>query len=129
MVKYGWKNHQFDILEECCEHNLNNREEYYIKYYNTFNTEHGLNLTSGGGVVKLSKETKQKISNSLKNRIISSSTKQKIGCARKGTKLSKATKEKIGNSKRGNKYSVGRILKNATKNKIKGSRTTKKFTM
>lgn len=118
LLKYGWENHKFEIIEECSVLLLNEREEFYINYYNTFNTEHGLNLTSGGNFIKLSITTKQKISKSLKGIKRSKLTKEKISNARKGLKLSTTTKEKIGNSKKGNKYSVGRIVKTSTKNKI-----------
>lgn len=44
--KYGLENFSFEILEECTKEELDNREIYWIKYYNTFND--GYNLTMGG---------------------------------------------------------------------------------
>lgn len=44
--KYGETNFIFDILELCDINKLNNREMYWISYYNTF--EHGYNMTPGG---------------------------------------------------------------------------------
>ena len=35
LAKYGWLNHKFEILEEC--ENLNEREQYWIKEYDTNN--------------------------------------------------------------------------------------------
>ena len=45
--KYGIKNFSFEILEECSIEELNNKEEYWINYYNSF-SEKGYNLNSGG---------------------------------------------------------------------------------
>lgn len=46
--KYGTNNFAFEIIEECPEPALNDREKYWIKYYNTFRTENGYNCTLGG---------------------------------------------------------------------------------
>lgn len=47
MRKHG--NHNFMIREicECKENELNDKEQYYIKEYNTFNSSEGYNATSG----------------------------------------------------------------------------------
>lgn len=55
---------------------LNELEMYYIKKYDTFNN--GYNSTEGGYNGKLSEETKQKISDSLKGRPMSELTYQKL---------------------------------------------------
>ena len=48
--KYGFQNHTIHILKECNDKNeLNFWEKFYIKLFDTFETEHGLNLTTGGG--------------------------------------------------------------------------------
>lgn len=44
--KYGSKNFQFSILEQCPQELLDEKETYYIKKYNTFNE--GYNSTLGG---------------------------------------------------------------------------------
>ncbi len=62
LKKYGWEAHNFEIIHVCERHELNNLEIFYIKKYDTFNTEHGLNLKSGGNVEKCSDETKRKMS-------------------------------------------------------------------
>lgn len=36
--KYGSSNFSFEIIEECLEEELNDRERYWIAYYNTFNS-------------------------------------------------------------------------------------------
>ncbi len=44
--KYGIDKFKFEILEECPKELLNDREIYWISYYNSF--EDGYNLTAGG---------------------------------------------------------------------------------
>ena len=46
IIKYGRENFEFSILEECFENELNEREEYWINYYNSYSN--GYNETSGG---------------------------------------------------------------------------------
>lgn len=45
--KYGIENFNFDIIEECSADELNEREKYWISYYNSYG-ENGYNLTPGG---------------------------------------------------------------------------------
>lgn len=44
---YGFSNFEYEILEECEKHELNEKEKYYISKYNTL-SPHGYNLTEGG---------------------------------------------------------------------------------
>lgn len=44
--KYGLENFTFEIIEECESNQLNQKEQYWIQYYNSFNN--GYNVTSGG---------------------------------------------------------------------------------
>jgi len=62
MRKHGNHNFMIKELEECDTKLLNEREEYYIQKFNTFNSSEGYNATSGG---LLSDETKQKISDKM----------------------------------------------------------------
>jgi group I intron endonuclease len=68
--KYG--NHRFSIqeIDECDENLLNEREEYWIQHYNTFKSENGYNATSGGDKVIFSEETKKKMSEKAKEKIL-----------------------------------------------------------
>lgn len=44
--EYGLENFSFDIIEECPEEELEKQEQYWIKFYNSFNQ--GYNMTYGG---------------------------------------------------------------------------------
>jgi group I intron endonuclease len=66
IIKYGWNAHMFEIIHECNESELNDLERYYIKFYDSFNTEHGLNLNDGGSNNRPTEETKRKMSNAMK---------------------------------------------------------------
>ena len=49
--KYGIENFQFEIIEQCPEDQLNEREKYWIEYYNTYMNHpnaQGYNMTRGG---------------------------------------------------------------------------------
>lgn len=54
LKKYGPENHIFEIVEECFVDQLNEKEKYYIKFYNSL--DNGLNLTIGGDGGIISKE-------------------------------------------------------------------------
>lgn len=88
-IKYGIKNHIFEIIEECSVDQLNEREIYWINFYNSIIG--GLNIREGGESYKQSEETK----NLIRLKAI-------------GRKLSKEAKQKISQSKIGNKYNLGR---------------------
>ena len=45
---YGESNFVFEVLELCSDEELDEKEQYYIKKYNTFNSDQGYNLTNGG---------------------------------------------------------------------------------
>lgn len=58
--KYGWNNFKFEIVEQCKPEELNNREIYWISFYDSFNN--GYNCTTGGlSNYKRSEETKEKL--------------------------------------------------------------------
>ena len=53
--KYGEINFKFEVLEECTEESVNEREEYYIRKYNTADGA-GYNCTYGGDGIKKPKK-------------------------------------------------------------------------
>jgi len=84
--KYGWKNFEWKILEECdSKEELDEMEFHYIKQYDTYHN--GYNLTLGGegnpGWIP-SEETKEKISKAHKGKKLSEETKQKLRKANSG---------------------------------------------
>ena len=49
--KYGEENFYVETLEECLKSELNEREIYYIKFYNSTNPKFGYNMSKGGNKV------------------------------------------------------------------------------
>lgn len=64
--KYGYENHIFEIIEECISDKLDERELYWINFYNT--VKKGLNGTACVQGGYHSEETKNKISEGQKGR-------------------------------------------------------------
>ena len=103
LKKYGVENHTFEIVHILKTENLskseiiselNKLEIHYIKKFNSFNgdnPEFGLNLTRGGDLMVLTKETWDRINNSKKGRKQSEETKIKRRKSLKGRKPSPQT--------------------------------------
>lgn len=107
--KYGLEDFIYEVIKEFYFEDkkslidlLNEQETFYIKQYDTF--RNGYNSTTGGMNRKLSKETKNKISNSLKGHKMSDLTKEKLTF-----KGHKHTDE--------NKYLLSKIQKKRLRNK------------
>jgi group I intron endonuclease len=61
--KYGEPNFQFEILEECEKEKLIEREQYWMDFYSSFESDNGYNIKKiFEGVEYHSEETKKKIS-------------------------------------------------------------------
>ena len=100
--KYGVENHKFEIIEECEEFQLNERERYWQDYYDVLN-DNGLNCRLTATYDKsgyLSKEVKEKISKIKQGKILSEETKDKIRKSHHGLKPNKITRLKMSNSAR-----------------------------
>ena len=93
--KYGFDNFSFEILEECSEELLNDREIYYISLLEATNNKKGYNMTFGGTGGKLSEEVIERIKE----------TKKKNGYTKYwlGKSLPTEMKQKISNSLSGDK--------------------------
>jgi group I intron endonuclease len=133
-LKYGVKNHAFEIIEECSIDVLNEREVYYVTLYNTFNSKNGLNLIAGGGNIAIrSEETKNKIREARKGmkpnlgKKHTEETKRKLSLLNmgnknsKGIKLSEEHKKKISESMKGKKNSLGKKHSEESKEKMSES--------
>lgn len=99
LKKHGAENHNFEIVCECLTEKLTELEIYHIKFFDTFNTAHGLNLTSGGEGGKKSEDTKKVMSEVAFKRWENTPEDER--------KLSEEHKAKISKSLEGNKYAVG----------------------
>lgn len=70
MHSIGIDNFSFEVVEECTIEELNEKEEYWIKYYNS--QENGYNITSGGDCTgKLSSNEVNEIIKLLKDKKLS----------------------------------------------------------
>ncbi len=131
--KYGFDNHTFEIIKECKKSELNKLERTYIEKYNTFESNHGMNLTKGGDSnVVLSKSTIEKIrraskgnKNSLGMRH-SDEAKEKLRIARTGVKKSEETRRKISEGHIGKKYPNRKRYSEEYKAECSRKRTGKK---
>lgn len=126
-LKHGVDKHKFEILEECLESELNEKERYYQDLYSAIG-KNGLNCRLTTAIDRsgcLSDETLNK----LKGKPCSSETRLKISTSLKGKfegsknpfygkTHTKETLQKISKANKGNKYCVGRILSEETKRKI-----------
>lgn len=96
----------FEIIEEVTgEKNLEEREKYYIKLYDS--CENGYNSNQGGyGLMpgKMTEEARQKISNANKGRHVSQETRVKISKGNKGKKASDEAKKHMSDAKLGCKH-------------------------
>jgi group I intron endonuclease len=90
LAKYTPEKHIFEVVEECVLIELNQKENYYITYFNSINK--GLNIREAGTHGYHSDETKQIMSEKAKLRPLSWKNK-------KGIKLSKEHCDKISLSK------------------------------
>lgn len=133
ILKHGWDNHKFEIIHQCTREELNDLEVYYIQLYQSFNTKHGMNLTSGGGVFKMSDETKQKLRIAFinsgrkppykKGRLFTEEQRKNMSISAKNKPpMSEETRNKFRIASTGRKMSKEAIIKSS--NKRKGSKRT-----
>jgi group I intron endonuclease len=104
LKKYGFENHIFEIIEKCAVEQLDDKEIYWIKMYNSI--EKGLNILEGGQGVKMTEDIKDKISKKKKNHDCykNKQRSEKISKALKGRKHNWGKgKEKTG-KKQQNKF-------------------------
>lgn len=117
MRKYGVDNFNIEVIDESATNvdELNDLEELYISYYDTFNGW-GYNLTSGGGNHLMAESTKEKLRQANLGKNLSTELKQRISIGVKlyyntyghpliGRTLSPEHKHKLSLSNTGNTHS------------------------
>jgi group I intron endonuclease len=112
--KYGWNNFNTEVIKEgyYTQEQLNNYEKFYIKLDKENSDIFSLNIKEGGSNSILPKEIKHKISEAKKGKKHSEETKQKMSETMKnkyigekhpnsGKKHSEETKQKISEARKG----------------------------
>jgi group I intron endonuclease len=82
LIKYTFENHKFEVIYECNESDRNYYESYYGELFDVIG-ENGLNLSipkSNEKYITMSNETKKKIGNAHRGKIISDSQKESMAC-------------------------------------------------
>lgn len=117
LSKHGVNNHKFEIIEECLETELNDKERYYQDLYSVIGAN-GMNCkltNTSDRSGKMSEETKIKLSFSRKN--LSESARKNISIGQKNKCKSISIKQGITLSK--NKENNNRLSLANEKRKIK----------
>lgn len=114
LQKYGPENHVFEIIEKCDVEQLNIKERYWQEHYGVIGNK-GLNCRFTKTNDKsgfCSQETKQKMSHSQTNRIMTEEHKVNIGNSLRGGIRSQETKQKMSQSH------TNRIMTEETRTKM-----------
>lgn len=97
--KYGKENFSKEILCFCeSKKDMDEKEIYYINFFNSTNKQKGYNISQGGGGVlgvSLSEDRKNLISKANKGKKLSKETRQKISKAHTGRVFTEEHKNKI----------------------------------
>jgi group I intron endonuclease len=103
--KYGKENFTVEEVDKASSRKeLNEKEEYWINFYDSRNQEKGYNLLGGGNARTHSDISKKKMSESRKGKKLTEEHKKNIGTAGKGKKRSKETCENIRKGTTGKKH-------------------------
>jgi len=131
LSKYRPKDHKYEIIEECVSMKLDDREIYWIGFYNCIKL--GLNIREGGSGGKHSQETKRKISIGNRGKKLSKETRNKIKNSPNRKKNISKAKRGIPNPtasrvNKGNKYREGKKMTQSSKSKISKANIGRKQT-
>ena len=66
VTHHGWENFSFDIIEECAKDTLDEREEFWIKFYDTTNPEIGYNILESRKNITITRQTRLKMNKTRK---------------------------------------------------------------
>lgn len=106
-IQYGVGNHTFEVLENCSTEEANNREFHFQVAFNVLGPN-GLNC--------------QIVDNQTEKRKVSKSTRQKLSEAHTGRKLPKSTRAKMSRQRRGRKINVSDRFATAHKQRIENNK-------
>lgn len=123
--KYGWDKHKFEIICICQSEELDNLERHFISLYKSNESKTGLNILSGGrgtaGRV-LSNESKKRIGDAHRGKLVSSETRKKMSIGlmgktswSKGKKLTQQHVENLRKSLKGRLSPKGMLGKKWSK--------------
>ena len=76
---YGIENFSFEVIEQCTMNDLDEREKYWIKYYNSYNS--GYNMTPGGTGGDVKRYDAEKIQKLWDEGYRVEDIKEMIGCS------------------------------------------------
>lgn len=100
--KYGGNNFKYDIVLLCNIQDLDGHERYFIEVNKSDVKQNGYNIELGGNLKKqVSEETKKKISQAGKGRIVTEETRNKISKSTKGKIVSTTTRLKLSDANMG----------------------------
>lgn len=118
--KYGWHNFEHEVIaSKLTLEESNHFEELLIAKLNATNPKYGYNLKSGGESNFLSEETKKKIGEANRGRIMTEEQRQKLIEMHKGKHLSDEHKKKISESLKGEKsVNYGKQMSDEQKKKL-----------
>lgn len=115
---------EYTIIEEVPKEMLDEREIYWIAFYDSNDPKHGYNMATGGNRhdgYKLPEETCRKLSESLKGRKFSEETRRKISESLTGKKHSEETRRKISEAMKGNSCNKGKRHSEESRRKMSES--------
>ena len=100
--KYGYISFVWGVIDEAVgQKDLDEKEKYWIKLYDTMNPENGYNMIEGGSQFRLTPEIRQRIGLSNRGRKHSEEAIQKMRISHTGKSHSEETKKLMHNSKVG----------------------------
>lgn len=123
---YGQENFNFYIVERCDPDQLDEKEIYYIDYYNTLNGDYGYNEKSGGQNCSsyYTDEIRKKISEAVKRSYENSDLKQRRSETTKHYWEDSSNKERILGE---NNVMYGKNHTNETKKKISATKKSRHY--
>lgn len=97
---YGEKNFMFNIIEQCSEDYLSEKEVKFIAMYRATDRKYGYNILQGGGFPDMTEEIKQRISESHKGKIVPIETVEKFSTSQIGKVMSVESRSKMSETKK-----------------------------